>query len=46
MSGLWAYSCGAGFVLMFLLLFSILTVAKRSDERAEREWQQYLDGRK
>lgn len=44
--GAWIYSLCAGGLLLYLVLFSILTVAKRSDERAERQWREYLDGRK
>lgn len=43
---MWVYSVCAGALLVCLLLFSILTVAKQSDERAERQWQEYLNGRK
>ncbi len=42
----WIYSLCAGVLLFYLVLFSILTVAKRDDERAERQWREYLDGRK
>ena len=43
---MWAFSLCAGALLGYLVLFSILTVRKRDEERAEREWREYLNGRK
>lgn len=42
----WVYSICAGLLLVYLFLFSLLVVAKRSDERAEEMWREYLNGRK